>query len=230
MEMMQQMQVTVPAGVGPGMPFQVNTPTGPMQVTCPPNVTAGGQMLVNVPAAPQPVVMATAVPAQPVAMAVPAQPMMAAPQPMVMQQPMMGQPPMGQPMAFGAGGGGLPWKLSLAPAEKGALFAVKEGGQSPIPVISANEWREIMEALDAVMHANFFYDCPACECVYYCIPGGPIQCVLCMLNPVTCIVCFGPVESAKKAAKAKIEPIIGKYGLKLRFADTMNGLEAIIEQ
>ena len=32
MEMMQQMQVTVPAGVGPGMPFQVNTPAGPMQV------------------------------------------------------------------------------------------------------------------------------------------------------------------------------------------------------
>ena len=54
---MQQMQVTVPAGVGPGMAFQVNTPAGPMQVTCPPGATAGGQMLVNVPAAPQPVVM-----------------------------------------------------------------------------------------------------------------------------------------------------------------------------
>ena len=148
MEMMQQMQVTVPAGVGPGMPFQVNTPTGPMQVTCPPNVTAGGQMLVNVPAAPQPVVMATAVPAQPMAMAVPAQPMMAAPQPMVMQQPMMGQPPMGQPMAFGAVGGGLPWKLSLAPAEKGALFTVKTRGQSPIPVISRSDWAEIVAALD----------------------------------------------------------------------------------
>ena len=31
------MQATVPAGVGPGMAFQVNTPSGPMQVTCPPD-------------------------------------------------------------------------------------------------------------------------------------------------------------------------------------------------
>ena len=45
--MMQQMQVTVPAGVSPGMPFMVNTPTGQVQVTCPPGVSAGGQMLVN---------------------------------------------------------------------------------------------------------------------------------------------------------------------------------------
>ena len=46
--MMQQMQVTVPEGIGPGMPFMVNTPSGLMQITCPQGVTAGGQMLVNV--------------------------------------------------------------------------------------------------------------------------------------------------------------------------------------
>ena len=73
---MQQMQVTVPEGVGPGMPFMVNTPAGQMQVTCPPNASAGGQMLVNVP--------------------MPAQPAMVAAQP-IMAQPMMGQPMMGQP-------------------------------------------------------------------------------------------------------------------------------------
>ena len=49
--MMQQMEVTVPAGIGPGMPFIVNTPTGQMQVTCPQGATAGGQMLVSVPTA-----------------------------------------------------------------------------------------------------------------------------------------------------------------------------------
>lgn len=48
---MSQMQVTVPAGVGPGMPFLIDTPYGQMQVTCPQGVTAGGQMLVHVPAA-----------------------------------------------------------------------------------------------------------------------------------------------------------------------------------
>ena len=55
------MQVTVPAGIGPGMPFMVNTPSGQMQVTCPQGVMAGGQMLVNVPDA-QPA-MVQAVPA-----------------------------------------------------------------------------------------------------------------------------------------------------------------------
>ena len=58
--MMQQMQVTVPDGIGPGMAFMVDTPSGQMQVTCPPNASAGGQMLVNVPAA-QPVMMVQAV-------------------------------------------------------------------------------------------------------------------------------------------------------------------------
>ena len=50
-QQMQQMQVTVPAGIGPGMSFMVNTPSGMIQVTCPQGVTAGGQMLVHVPAA-----------------------------------------------------------------------------------------------------------------------------------------------------------------------------------
>ena len=49
MQQMQQMQVTVPDGVGPGMPFIVSTPAGPMQVICPVNATAGGAMVVNVP-------------------------------------------------------------------------------------------------------------------------------------------------------------------------------------
>ena len=49
--MSTQMQVTVPAGVMPGMPFQMNTTSGPMQVTCPDGVQGGGQMIVNVPQA-----------------------------------------------------------------------------------------------------------------------------------------------------------------------------------
>lgn len=45
-----QMQVTVPAGIGPGMMFMVNTPAGQMmQITCPDGVTAGGQVMVAVP-------------------------------------------------------------------------------------------------------------------------------------------------------------------------------------
>ena len=38
----QQLQVTVPQGIGPGMPFMVEPQqTGPLQVTCPQNATAG---------------------------------------------------------------------------------------------------------------------------------------------------------------------------------------------
>jgi hypothetical protein len=67
---MNQMEVIVPAGVSPGMPFTVNTPAGQMQVTCPPDAHSGAKMIVNVPvmqvaavptvvqAAPQPMMMA----------------------------------------------------------------------------------------------------------------------------------------------------------------------------
>ena len=227
---MQQMQVTVPAGVGPGMAFQVNTPAGPMQVTCPPGATAGGQMLVNVPAAPQPVVMAQPVSPRDTPV-VAAQPI-AAPQPMVMAQPMMAQPMMGQPMAqpvaTGAGSG-LPFKLSINVGQKAKMSELKARSQSPIPVISPSEWSEIIDAIDATQRANPFYDCPVCECVYFCVPGGPIQCLLCMVNPITCICHFMPVEAAKKAAKSKIDPIVSKYGLKFRWEDQME-IYAIIEQ
>ena len=52
-----QMQVTVPEGVGPGMPFIVETPIGHMQVICPSGVAAGGQIIIAVelPAPPMPV-------------------------------------------------------------------------------------------------------------------------------------------------------------------------------
>ena len=42
-----QVQVIVPAGVGPGIAFMVNTPSGQMQVTCPQGVSAGMPMMVS---------------------------------------------------------------------------------------------------------------------------------------------------------------------------------------
>jgi len=121
---MQQMQVTVPAGIGPGMPFTVATPAGQMQVVCPEGAVAGGQMVVNVPVsavvqptpmqvvqptamqvvqpvaqegAPAPIIMGTTVVEQPMAMAAPPQPqVMAVVQP---QMQMMAAPPQPQAMA-----------------------------------------------------------------------------------------------------------------------------------
>mmetsp|Transcript_2037 Transcript_2037/g.6102 ORF Transcript_2037/g.6102 Transcript_2037/m.6102 type:complete len:213 (+) Transcript_2037:88-726(+) len=212
---MQQMQATVPAGVGPGMAFQVNTPSGPMQVTCPPDATAGSQMMVNVPV----VVMAEAIGGDGAVVA--AQPV-AAPTPMVMAQPMA-------TTELGAGSG-LPWRLSLQVDKKTEMSELKASGQSPIPVISRSDWAEIVAALDETQRGQFFYDSPGCEFVYFCCPGGPIQLVVCMCNPITCALCICPMEAKKTAAKAKIDPIVSKYGLKFRFDDGLCGIFAVIEQ
>ena len=65
---MQQMQVTVPAGVGPGMPFQVNTPAGPMNVAIPEGKAEGESFAFQYQAPAQPAVaVAVAMPVAPVA-------------------------------------------------------------------------------------------------------------------------------------------------------------------
>ena len=120
--MMQQMQVTVPAGIGPGMPFTVLTPAGQMQVVCPEGAVAGGQMVVNVPAvqsaqpmpivqptmmaappvASAPIIMGATVVEQPMMMAAPPQPQVMAvvqPQPQVMAATWEAAPPQPQAMA-----------------------------------------------------------------------------------------------------------------------------------
>jgi hypothetical protein len=52
---MQQMQITVPPGVGPGQAFIVALPSGAqMQVTCPPGVEPGGAIMIEVPMEAQP--------------------------------------------------------------------------------------------------------------------------------------------------------------------------------
>ena len=194
-------------------------------------------MMVNVPmAAPQPMVMATAVAtaaAPPLVMAQPmggevmaqppvlmGQPMTMAPQPMVMAQPMTAPPVMNS---------GLPWRQSLQLDKKSKLTELKDSGQSPIPGITPSDWAEIIAAIDETQRSSFFYDCPTCECVYFCVPGACAQSALCMCNPITWIFCICPMEAKKSAAKSKIEPIVSKYGLKFRFIDGFD-LTAVIEQ
>ena len=52
------------------------------------------------------------------------------------------------------------------------------------------------------------------QCCYFCVPGGPVQCVLCVLNPISCVVCFMPHANSQKASAEKITGILQKYGLK----------------
>ena len=80
------MQVTVPPGIFPGMPFLVETAAGQMQVTCPPDATQGQQMLVNVPVA-QPTAVPMGEPmAEPMAQPM-CQPMVVAAMPVVAPDP-----------------------------------------------------------------------------------------------------------------------------------------------
>ena len=209
---MEQMEVTVPAGVSPGMPFSVNTPAGQMQVTCPPDAYAGGKMVVNVP---------TAQPGIQLAMA---QPVMAAPQPMVMQaQPMAMQ---AQPMMMAApmaGGGTVEIKLALEHKQKLAEQRAVIPPQLAAKGMDKNDWDEVCRQLQMFQQANFFYDCPGMECVYWCIPGGPVQCVACLFNPITWVVCICPAESKKKEIIAQCNPILNKYSYALKFGE--DGME-----
>ena len=141
--MMQQMQVTVPAGIGPGMPFTVATPAGQMQVVCPEGAVAGGQMVVNVPVsavvqptamqvvqpvaqegAPAPIIMGTTVVEQPMMMAASWQPQVMAtppphttapPQPQAMARaPMEGRVEEIQLGCYGQQGAPCCWLMSLS--------------------------------------------------------------------------------------------------------------------
>ena len=87
----------------------------------------------------------------------------------------------------------------------------------------AGDWTAVWGAMEQVQKANFFYDCPGMECVYWCVPAGPVQCVMCFLNPITWAVCICPTESKKKEVVAQCNPILNKYSYALKFGE--DGLE-----
>ena len=187
------MQVTVPPGVGPGMPFMVNTPTGQMQVTCPPDAVSGGQMIVNVPAQQVPQVVMAQTVEQPGII-------MGAPVPMMMTNTMA---PATAVLKFVCGASSA---NKLQAACKTTPPALASRGMTP------SEWAECSEALKSVLDASFFRNCSGLECIYWCVPGGPLQTCCCLCNPITCIMCIQPVERAKKECKLKCTPILAKYG------------------
>jgi hypothetical protein len=51
-------------------------------------------------------------------------------------------------------------------------------------------WGAIVRAVEDGKRENPFHNCKICECIYFCVPGGPLQTALCLiLNPCTwCIV------------------------------------------
>ena len=90
--------------------------------------------------------------------------------------------------------------------------------------VGPQEWNIILNKLQEVHEANPFVsscgeDSAACaECCYFCIPGGPIQYALCMLNPVTCCL-YGAQEEKKKEAIQTAKPILEQRCVDLQIKD-----------
>ena len=189
--MMQQMEVVVPDGIKPGMPFAVNTPSGQMQVTCPDDAKARDSIMLNMPAvaAPVPMVMGAAAATTGVTVAA-------------------NTPPLN-----------ISISLDLS---KRYEFDTKRANLPPslqAKGMPLDEWQQVMACLEKVMQANFFYSHGGAnaECCYWCIPGGPIQCALCMLNPITCVLCMAPVDKAKNEVRPEVDRILNKYSLTIKF-------------
>lgn len=174
--MSQQMQVTVPAGVSPGMLFQVNTPAGPMQVTCPNGATAGSSMVVNVPMAP--------VVVEAVAMPLTDQPaVMVAPQPMQM----MVQPTGAMPMAHT-----MHRELHKVPLDLGNK--VPDEPPPLLAALSGTDWSLVVQHINEHQRTNGFSNCPVAEAgLYYTC------CCCCLCLP--CFVLIGNYDTRQEKFK-----------------------------
>ena len=91
-----------------------------------------------------------------------------------------------------------------------------------------SEWEEVVRHLTAVMDANPFRNCVGCETCYWCIPLGPIQCILCMCNPCTWAL-YGAHETAKKTAKEQLTPMLTKYQYTMFWIDKDMEVVAVIK-
>ena len=158
-----------------------------------------------------PMVTATAMPMTD-QMAVPMDPM-----PMTTAMPMA---PM--PMTMNSVPPAVVFKFPCSSSKQSELKAMTDGGVPPALAgrgMTARQWEECVAALNGVVEKQFFKNCPGLECCYFCVPGGPIQMCLCMINPCSCVLCFQPVEEAKKACKLKCTAILMQCGYKCRYED-----------
>eukprot|EP00928_Gymnodinium_smaydae_P040620 TRINITY_DN27534_c0_g1_i2.p1 TRINITY_DN27534_c0_g1~~TRINITY_DN27534_c0_g1_i2.p1 ORF type:complete len:176 (-),score=24.90 TRINITY_DN27534_c0_g1_i2:304-831(-) len=88
--------------------------------------------------------------------------------------------------------------------------------------ITEHEWRTACDQVEEAARSAFFYNYPTCECIYWCVPLGPVQTCLCMLNPISWCCCILPAQKANERAASNINDILGKYGILAKIEDTMS--------
>jgi hypothetical protein len=65
-------------------------------------------------------------------------------------------------------------------------------------------WKVITNAVEDGKRENPFYNCPICECIYWCVPGACLQCCLCFfLNPCSWWI----VAKENRGRRAAVEQV-----------------------
>ena len=88
------------------------------------------------------------------------------------------------------------------------------------------EWAIIVDELQNVYEANPFVsfcgkdNAPGAECCYFCMPGGPIQFLLCLLNPITCCL-YASQGKKKREAVKRVQPILEQRSIDFKIEEGM---------
>eukprot|EP01052_Picozoa_sp_SAG31_P012489 SAG31_NODE_732_length_12494_cov_3.395482_3_plen_517_part_00 len=116
--------------------------------------------------------------------------------------------------------------LSLDILDRGKIAQVRIAVPSALAArgLELAQWSQICDEFERFHDANFFARCPAMEGVYWCCPLGPLQFILCLLNPITCIFCICPQEKAKKACLAACNHSLDPIGVAIEIKDSMTGI------
>lgn len=93
--------------------------------------------------------------------------------------------------------------------------------------LQLDQWTQVCDEFDKLLDSNFFVNCPTMEAVYWCCPLGPVQCLLCMLNPISWIVCIQPQESAKKECVAACNRVLEPFGAAIEITESMSGESSV---
>lgn len=118
--------------------------------------------------------------------------------------------------------------INLALSERDKITQARIAAPTALAArgLQLDQWTQVCDEFDKFLDSNFFVNCPTMECVYWCCPLGPVQCLLCMFNPISWIICIQPQESAKKKCVAACNGILEPFGAAIEIKDSISGHSA----